>query len=51
MLSDGLKLGFSRATIETGLLYGSTSWTLAQSLDKKLYGACANMLRVVRNVT
>ena len=50
-LSDGLKTGLFRATIELVLLYGSTSWTLTQSLDKKLNGAYTKMLRVVKNVT
>ena len=40
-----------RATVETVLPYGSTAWTLTQSLDKKLDGAYAKMLRVVKNVT
>ena len=35
-LSDGLKIGFFRATIKMVLLYGSMAWTLTQSLDKKL---------------
>ena len=49
-LSDCLKTGFFRATVETVLLYGSTAWTLTQSLDKKLDRAYAKMLRVVKNV-
>ena len=40
-LSDGVKIGFFRAAVETVLLYGSTAWTLTQSLDKKLDGAYA----------
>ena len=36
MLSDGLKVGFFRATVETVLMYGSMAWTLTQSLDKKV---------------
>ena len=50
-MSDGLKMGFFRATVESILLYGSTAWTLTQSLDKKLDGACTNILRVAKNVT
>ena len=34
--SDGLKIAFFRAMVETVLLYGSTAWTLTQFLDKKL---------------
>ena len=49
--SGGLKIGFSGATVETILLYGSTAWTLTQSLDKKLDGAYTKMLRMVKNVT
>ena len=30
-LSDGLKIGLFRATVETVLLYGSTDWTLTKS--------------------
>ena len=50
-LSNGLKLGFFRATVETVLLDGSTAWTLTQSLDKKLDDAYTKMLRVVKNAT
>ena len=50
-VSDGLKIGFFRATVETVLLFGSTAWTLTQSLDKKLDGAYTKMLIVVKNVT
>ena len=49
-LSGGLKTGFFRATVKMVLLYGSTAWTLAQSLAKKLDGACTKMQRVVKNV-
>ena len=49
-LFDGLKIGFFKATVEMVDLYGSTSWTLTQSLDKKLDGVYTKMLRVV-NVT
>ena len=50
-LSGGLKIRLFRATVETALLYGSTAWTLTQSLDKKLDGAYTKLLRVVNNVT
>ena len=33
------------------LLYGSTTWTLTQSLDKTLDGAYSKLPRVVKNVT
>ena len=35
-LSDGLKIGFFRAMVEAVLLYGFTTWTSTQFLDKKL---------------
>ena len=50
-LSDGLKIRFFRAMVETVLLCGSTAWTLTQSLDKRLDRAYTKMLRVVKNVT
>ena len=40
-----------RETVETVLLCGSRAWTLTQSLDKKLDGACTEMQRVVKDVT
>ena len=46
-LSDGLKIGFFRATVET-VLYGSTAWTLTQSLDKKFGGAYTKLPRMVK---
>ena len=48
-LSDGLKIGFFRAMVEM-VLYGSTAWTLTQSLDKKLDGAYTKMLKGVKSV-
>ena len=45
-LSDALKTGFFRATVETVLLHGST-----HSLNKKLDGAYTQMLRVAKDVT
>ena len=35
-LSDCLKIGFFRATVETVLLYGLPAWTLTQFLAKKV---------------
>ena len=49
--SNCLKFGFFRATAEMVLLYGSTAWTLTQSVDKKLKRAYTKILRVVKNVT
>ena len=50
-LSGCLKIEFFGATVETVLLYGSTAWTLTQSLDKMQDGANTKMLRVVKHVT
>ena len=44
----GLKTGF---LVEMVLLCASTAWTLTQSLDEKLDGACTQMLRVMKNET
>ena len=49
--SDGLMIGFFRAMVEKVLLYGSTAWTLTQSLGKKVGRVYTKMLRVVKNVT
>ena len=48
-LSDGLKIGFFRATIEMVLLYGSTARTLTGSRLKVERGM--KMLGMVKNVT
>ena len=42
---------FFRATVESVLLYGSSSWTLTNVLSQKIDGAYTKMLRVVKNVT
>ena len=50
-LQEDLKVQFFRATVETVLLYGSSSWTLTKALSQKIDGAYTKMLRVVKNVT
>ena len=48
-LSDQLKRSFFRATVESVLIYGSTTWTLTSKLEKKLNGAYTRMLRAALN--
>ena len=46
-----LNIQFFRATVETVLLYGSSSWTLTKSLSKKLDGTYTRLLRAALNVS
>ena len=48
-LPDNLKRNFFRATVESVLVYGSISWTLTSTLEKKIDGAYTRMLRVALN--
>ena len=50
-LSPKLKRNFFRATVESVLLYGATSWTLTKTLEKMLDGAYTRMLRAVLNIS
>jgi len=50
-LSANLKRSFFRATVESVLIYGATSWSLTSSLEKKLDGAYTRMLRAVLNIS
>ena len=50
-LPSHLKRHFFRATIESVLIYGATSWTLTSSLEKRLDGAYTRMLRAVLNIS
>ena len=50
-LAKNLKINFFRATVESVLVYGSTSWTLTESLEKTLDGAYTRMLRAVHNIS
>ena len=40
-----------KATVESTLLYGSDSWSLTKSLEKKLNGTYARMVRKVQNIS
>ena len=50
-LQAPLKIAFFKSTVQSVLLYGSSTWTLTKSLTKKLDGAYTKMLRVVKGVT
>jgi len=50
-LEKGLKIRFFQATIETVMLYGSDSWTLTDSLRRRLNGTYTRMLRAVFRVS
>jgi len=49
-MSTPLKVAFFKSTIESFLLYGSSSWTLTQSLIKRIDGAYTKMLRVANGI-
>ena len=46
-LPDRIKRNFFRATVESVLVYGSVSWTLTKSLEKRLSGNYTRMLRAI----
>ena len=48
-VSDNLKRNFFRAAVESVLVYGSASWTLAKKCEKRIDGAYTRMLRVALN--
>ena len=48
-LPDNMKRHFFRATVESVLIYGSVSWTLTISLEKRLNGNYTRMLRTILN--
>ena len=50
-LAKRLKLQLFRATAETILLYGSTTWSLTKTEEKRLDGTYTRMLRMVYNVS
>ena len=49
-LSEKLKRNFFRATVESVLIYGSVSWTLTSTSEKKIDGAYTRMLRAALNI-
>ena len=48
-LPDNMKRNFFRATDEYVLIYGSVSWTLTKSLEKRLNGNYTRMLHAILN--
>ena len=50
-LKTELKIQFFRTTIESVLLYGAESWTLTNSMCRRLDGTCTIMLRAVVGFT
>ena len=46
-----IKVNFFRATVESILVYGSTTWTLTVSLRKRLNGTYTRMLRAILNIS
>ena len=49
-LRKGLKIRLFVATVESILLYGSETWTLTESLRKRIDGCYTRMLRMALNV-
>ena len=45
-----MKIRLFRATVESILLYGSETWTISQSMVKKINGCYARMLRMALNI-
>ena len=43
-LKDKLKRNFFRATVESVLVYGSTTWTMTKAMEKRLDGNYTRML-------
>ena len=50
-LPQNMKRNFFRATVESVLVYGATSWTLTKSLEKTLDGSYTRMLRAALNIS
>ena len=48
-LSERLKRNFFRATVESVLTYGATTWTLTKTLENRLNGSYTRMLRAALN--
>ena len=48
---DQLKRDFFRATVESVLVYGSVSWTLTSSLERRIDGTFTRMIRAALNQT
>ena len=50
-LPEDMKRNFFRATVESVLLYGSTTWTLTKKLNDLLDGTYTRMLRAILNIS
>ena len=50
-LPDSMKRNFFRSTVESVLVYGSSTWTLTKKLEKTLDGTYTRMLRAILNVS
>ena len=50
-LPEDMKRNFFRATVESVLLYGSTTWTLTKKLSDLLDGTYTRMLRAILNIS
>ena len=50
-LAKKLKLQLFRATVESILLYGSSTWSLTETEEKRLDGTYTGMLRQVYNIS
>ena len=48
-LANNLKRNIFRATVESVLVYGATTWTLTKSFERSLDGNYTRMLRVALN--
>ena len=48
-LSERLERNFFRATVESVLTYGATTWTLTKTLENRLNGPYTRMLRAALN--
>ena len=48
-LSSKLKRNIFRATVETVLVYGSVTWTLTLTLEKRVDGSYTSILRAALN--
>ena len=50
-MSRRVKLSFFLATVESILLYGSETWTMAKTLERSLDGCYTRMLRTALNIS
>ena len=50
-MNKELKIQFFRSTVESVLLYGSESWTLTKTMEKRLDGNYTRLLRKVQDIS